>query len=625
MNTFAGIVSEALRECDIAALRSMLPPQAGCEVCRKAAFGALAGADGSLPIRQKTEDRRRIIVLFSGCLDNVPTLRRNVELHGRRPVTDAPEELLIHLYEIYGNDFFNRLRGSFAIALYDTGKSRLLLGRDLIGSEPLYYFIHRDVLVFSGNLGVLARHPLTPRELDDNAVSTFLSLQYIPAPDTIFRNVRKLAPGHLLEMHLESGNTSIRAFANFDFSVKNTEWSFAEAQRELRRCLEASVADKLANGNVGVFLSGGLDSTVLAALAARHSGGRPVEVFTVGFDDAAYDERALAEATVAFVNRQCGGVLRHHVKALEPLPLELARDLAELHGEPYADASVLPTHMLCEFASGQVSAALGGDGGDEFFAGYERYRAMRIASQFETLPDALRQVFFSACSRLFPDSGERTFCGRCRRMCKLLGDTSRNAYFHLLDRCPPEVKTTLFGPKLRNALWYDPAEVFSRWEWELTTAHPAESLSELDIHTYLPGDGCAKLNIASARTDLEVVTPYLSRAVTDLAVKLPFEYKMRGRNRKRILKAAFADILPPDLAHRRKRGFGVPIARWLRGHWRDEAKAQLFDSALCRDGFIESAGMQRIWDAHQSGRSDFSYLLWSLLNFAWFVERSRRP
>ena len=148
MNTFAGIVSEALHECEISALRAMLPAGAGCEVCRKAVFGAAAGGDGSLPIRQKNEGRRRIIVLFSGYLDNVSTLRRNVELHGHHTVTEAPEELLIHLYEIYGNDFFNRLRGSFAIALYDTEKSRLLLGRDPIGCEPLYYFIHRDVLVF---------------------------------------------------------------------------------------------------------------------------------------------------------------------------------------------------------------------------------------------------------------------------------------------------------------------------------------------------------------------------------------------------------------------------------------------------------------------------------------------
>ena len=348
-----------------------------------------------------------------------------------------------------------------------------------------------------------------------------------------------------------------------------------------------------------------------------------MEVFTVGFSDAAYDERALAAESVAFINGQTGGALRHHVRQLEPLPLELAEKLAAFHEEPYADASVLPTHLLCKFAAEQLGAALGGDGGDEFFSGYERYGAMRIASHFDLLPEVVRRGVFSALAKVVADAGERTFRGRCRRLFRLLGDSSHDAYFHLLDRCPDELKRRLLGGKLRDALWHDQAEVFSRWEWELTAEHPAESFAELDIHTYLPGDGCVKLNIAARSVGFKVVTPYLSSGVTGLSAKLPLDYKMHGGNRKRILKSAFADILPLSLAHRRKRGFGVPVAAWLRGHWQEGAREALFDSALIPDGYVEKNELEALWAAHQSGHADLSYLIWSLMNFAWFLERRK--
>jgi len=621
VNTFAGVVSERPAERGIAEVRMMLPAGTHCEVCPMAVFGAAAGPGGAIPLRLKSGDGGgRIMAIFSGRLENVAELRRTAERHGRNTISGSPEELIIHLYEIYGSDLFSRLKGTFAVAVCDSGRRRLLLGRDLVGGEPLYYFVHRDVLAFSGCFGILRKHPLTPSGLDPYAISTFLSLQYIPAPDTAFSGVRKLPPGHLLDFHLETGTPSIRAFAKWNFSVKSTDMSFAAAKRELREAVTAGVADALAEESTGVFLSGGVDSTILAALAARCGGKKPVEVFTVGFSDAAYDERRLAETSVAFINGQTNGRLHHNVRELPPLPLALARELAARHGEPYADASVLPTYLLCKFAAERVGAALGGDGGDEFFSGYERYRAMRIAAQFDIFPEALRRSVFNSLAECVPDSGERTFGGRLRRMLKLLSDPSRGAYFNLLDRCPMAIKKKLLGERLRDALWRDPVEVFARWEWELSAANPAESFAELDIHTYLPGDGCVKLNIAAGASGIEVITPYLDPRVTGLSAKLPAEYKMRGGDRKRILKAAFADILPPDLMRRRKRGFGVPVANWLRTSWKDEAEKTLFDSSLCSGGFVVREELKNIWDGHQSGRADFSYLIWSLLNLAWFVD-----
>ena len=625
MHTFAGIASESLPEIGHAALEAALAPDPSCAVCQKAFFCARKGPDGNAPLSVSGDGRGKVMTLFSGRLDNGPELKSMLEKSGYAPRGDAPEELLIGLYEKYGSDAFCRLRGSFAAAIYDTFKDRLLLGRDVLGAEELYYFLHRGAAAFSNELGVLETHPLMPDQLDVNAIGTFLSLQYIPAPDTVYRGVRKLPPGHLLEMRMESGNASIRCFGKLDFSVKRGNLSFAEARTELREMLDDEVTGELdkRGGEVGLFLSGGIDSTIIAALAANRAGKRQIDVFTVGFPDPAYDERAAAKESVEFINSRTNGRLRHHVLELGVPTLELAENLARRHAEPYADVSVLPTYLLCKFASETVASALGGDGGDEFFAGYERYGAMRIAGMFDLLPARLRKGVFSALCKLAPDSGERTVGGRARRMLKLLGDPSREAYFNLLDRCPAEVKKTLFASKLRDALWHDGAEVFQHLEWELTAENPTESFSELDIRTYLPGDGCAKLAIASSAAGIEVATPFLSCSVAEFSARLPFEYKMSGNCRKRILKAAFADLLPPGLSKRRKRGFGSPMAKWFRGEWRAGAEKQLFDSVLCSGGFIDGANLRRYWEEHQSGRADWSYLFWSLLNLEWFLRRRK--
>ena len=304
MQTFAGIASEGLNADEAALLAAMLPSGSHCENSPLAALGAEAGAAISLG-----DSARRVTALFSGRLENAGELHRRLAADGHQLQGDSPAELLVHLYEKHGSDVFSLLKGSFAAAVYDGCKHRLLLGRDVIGIEPLYYFIHRGVLVFSNRLPVLARHPLIPTELDVNAVSVFLSLQYIPDPDTIYRNVRKLPPGHLLEARLESANTSIRSFRKIDFATKRRDLGFADACAEMRKRVEEAVEAELArNADTGVFLSGGVDSAVLAALCAKHANGKPVQVFTVGYNDPAYDERELAKTSLEFINSHSGNI-----------------------------------------------------------------------------------------------------------------------------------------------------------------------------------------------------------------------------------------------------------------------------------------------------------------------------
>ena len=279
---------------------------------------------------------------------------------------------------------------------------------------------------------------------------------------------------------------------------------------------------------------------------------------------------------------------------------------------------MLPTFLLSQFTRTGLTVALSGDGADEIFGGYERYIAMRMFHSLQRLPSPT-QVMYKALAAILPDSGERTFCGRLRRFSRLLSQPKANAYFSLLDRCPTPIRHKIFGPRLWD-FSNNRTLPFADFEKILTATDFTERCSELDIHTYLPGDVLTKVDIASMACSLEVRSPFLDHELVEFAAALPWDFKLHGNDRKHILKAAFADVLPMDVLNRRKRGFGVPIAAWLRTTWRKQAEEALFDGPLISEGFIERAPLHDIWNAHQSAHSDYSYLLWILLMLSLFLE-----
>ena len=283
---------------------------------------------------------------------------------------------------------------------------------------------------------------------------------------------------------------------------------------------------------------------------------------------------------------------------------------------------MLPTYLLSKFAREQITVALSGDGADEVFAGYERYLAMRLATRFDLLPQPFRKLIFRQLARLIPNHGERSLAGRLHRMLNLLGSPTSRRYFELLDRCPAPIKQTLLGERLRDSLKHDSIEYFNLLQAKLTSTDRIERLTELDLHAYLPNDILPKVDIASMAASLEVRSAFLDREVVEFAAKLPLEYKLFGSNRKRILKAAFSDLLPPELMDRPKKGFGVPISLWLRNQWRRQAEAELFESKLLSENFIDSQALHDLWAAHQSGRYDYGYLLWGVLILSMFINRS---
>ena len=620
MSTIAGI---ARLDLDTVAARQDLAAMTGGGCCVVAPHAVFAGS------AKEGLRRHRLGGCFNGTLSNRGALYSELEKSGYPIDFDDDDSLIAALYTEYGVNFINKLEGTFVLGVYDAENRYLLLARDLLGGMPLYYFLDGGALVFADCAANLYRHPRLPREIDLNAVSDFLSLQYIAEPDTIYRKVRQLPHGHLLEFRLNDRTISIRNCQPSVFQTEATSLEFADAAHEARHQIELAVAKALSGAKKpGILLSGGIDSAVLAAAAIRLRPDHPLPSFTVGFANRAYDERGAAAATARGLNRRAGReAVTTHEREIPPVDFSLVEEIAAAADEPYADASVIPTTLATRFAAENCDVVLGGDGGDELFGGYDRYVAMGCYNRFDLLPLAMRRGIDRLVCALLPDAGERTRCGRIRRLTGLCAQpTPLDGYFSILDRCPPRIKARLFGATMQPTLRHDTIEVFRRFWRELNVSDPIGRFAELDIHTYVVGDGLPKLAIAAklSHSSMLIRAPFLEREVREFSARLPQSYKLRGSNRKRILKAAFADMIDTEILRRPKRGFGMPLAAWLRGHWSAPLRERLLDGELVRGNWFDRRATEELISLHQSGKRDFSYLLWSMLQLSLFLTRHAR-
>lgn len=579
---------------------------------RRLAVIDLAG--GAQP---KFNEDRTIAVVFNGEIYNFRELRERLIQRGHRLTGAGDTEILAHLYEEYGTGFAAMLSGMFAVAIRDGRRRKLILARDRFGKKPLLYFRRGTELVFASEFSALKVHPDFPWELNLPGIADYLSLQYIPGPETAFAGVRKLPPATVAEFDEASGRLQLTRYWQLAYAPK-LPISEAAAAAELRELTTAAVRKRLMSEVPnGAFLSGGVDSTIVAGLMAQLR-DEPTDVFTIGFDDPAYDERADARRAAARINRLCGGRLRLHEKVDSPDDFGLLENLVTHFGEPFADASMLPTALLCRFAREKLTVCLGGDGADEIFAGYDRYRFMRLAAAFDAAPEALRRLGFGILAHALPAGhGERSRSGRLRRALLAAASPAADRYFRVLDRCVPELK---------NRLWT--GETPATWQalrpGAGATATGPEQWCEVDISGYLPNDILVKADIAAMASSLEVRTPFLDTELTEFAARLPFEYKLRGSIRKSILRRAFPELLPPEEAAAPKRGFGVPVARWLRGGWKNPARERLFGGALANTGLIRMPALEKIWREHESARADHAYLLFNLLVLEMFLSGIRQ-
>ncbi len=557
---------------------------------------------------------------FAGEIYNGHVLREALKKSGHVFRTGSDAEILLHLYEDKGESFVRELDGRFAFALWDGSRRKLLLGRDRAGEEPLYYFIRKNTLVFGGELAALRKHPDFPAEWSNQAVAAFLSLQYVPSPRTVYREVFKLPPASILRFCPETGGMSIEKYWDLRFAPKR-RISFADAKQELRHLVTEAVRKRLDGGaSAGVFLSGGVDSGIIAPVMAGLLAPEKVPAFTIGFENATYDERHLARLSAEHINQFSGGVLDLQEKTLPPIPF---RDFCKWFGNSgdlYCDTSLLPAGALCAFAREQVEMTLCGDAADELFGGYERYQVMKLARICHFLPEQLRKWLFSVVlHRCFPDAGERTFSGRVRRLCRVMGEPAARQYFSILDRCPASISEGLFGERLTGL--NDPADFFVMRH---SARDAAERCMETDFHLYLEGDTLPKMRRAACGASLNVRSPFLDRDVMEFAASLPPEFKVCRQKRKYILREAFADVLAPEVMAGRKRGFGVPVGEFLRTVWQKEVPEVLFTERLFHGGWVTRAGVENLWKEHLSGRYDHSYIICNLLVLSLALEKNAR-
>ncbi len=606
------------------AMRLRGPDARGLHVSRNVGFAhtRLSIIDLECGAQPMSNEDGTVWVTFNGEIFNFRRMRGELEKRGHRFRTRSDTEIIVHLYEEYGEDVCRHLDGFFAFALYDSGKNLLIAGRDRLGVKPFYYFKDSAHFAFASSIGALMRLPWIPAGFDEQALWDYLSLQYVPV-GTVYSRIHELTPGHVLSFRTEGSrrNFSDAAYWCLDFTRK-TDLSYPDACAELKRRMERSVADRLvADVPLGVFLSGGLDSTVIAGLAAEQSGA-PLQCFSIGFEDPSYDERNFAAENAAHLRKFAKHGLEHHVKVVNPCDFESLELLAGEFGEPYADASMIPTYLLSRFARERVTVALSGDGADELFGGYERYLAMRYLSRFDSIPETLRRPLFRALSGMIPPLGnERQKCARTKRFLTGASRSGAERYLGILSRVDEERKRRVCGDLFTHVC--PTGEVFLREFYEKTSAQdPAERASEMDIASYLRGDILPKVDVCSMSASLEVRSPFLDYKIAEFSAALPYSFKETNGMRKRILADAFAKYLPVGLASRRKRGFGVPLAAWFRGEWRELLKERLLDGRGVRLGIFWRAELERLLAEHVQKKADHSYFLFSALILELFLKRS---
>lgn len=578
-------------------------------------------AGGSQPL---CNEDGSVWTVFNGEIYNFKELRRELEAKGHVFKTLSDTEVVVHLYEQRGAEFPKLLNGMFAIAVLDVKRKKLLLVRDRLGKKPLVYFRNGSSFAFASELAALKLHPAMPEELDPQALWDYFSLLYVPSPRTAYKGVFKLPPGQLMELDLASRFQTASQYWSPDFARKEA-LDYDDAKARLRELLSDAVKRRMvADVPLGAFLSGGLDSAIVAGLMCEAASG-PVKTFTIGFPDPLYDERQDADASARHLRSLSKVPLESSVKVVEPQDFSILETLAKRFGEPFADASMLPTFLLSRFARESVTVALSGDGADELFCGYERYLAMKWAHLADFLPLRLRRPLFGYLASLIPQAwGERSLRGRSRRFLKALASDGSRRYLDLLSRFDEPLKRAVAGPFFGSLPLGETHDYLRLVLETASSSDSVERLMEADLDSYLPCDILPKLDICSMAASLELRSPFLDYRVAEFAASLPRRYKQAGKTRKRILKDAFKELLPRDMGRRRKRGFGVPMAAWLRGSWLPLAKSRLLEGRAVETGLLDKRAVQRLLDEHAANLADRGYALFSLLMLELFLESERR-
>jgi asparagine synthase (glutamine-hydrolysing) len=566
---------------------------------------------GQQPIHN--QDRTAWIV-FNGEIYNYRELRDKLEKLGHTFYTNSDTEAIIHAYDRYGADCPKHLRGMFAFAIWDERTQELFLARDRVGKKPLLYAQVNGQFIFGSEFSALLQHPDIGRDINPEALDHYLSFMCVPAPLTAYRAIRKLEPGHSLRWR--KGEIKTERYWQPDFS-KKVDISEEEAGEQAISILRDAVKVRLMSEvPLGAFLSGGIDSSAVVALMSEVSSA-PVKTFSIGFEEQDFSELHHARRVAEHVGAD------HHEFIVRPDALEVLPTLVEHYGEPFADSSAIPTYYVARETRKHVTVALNGDGGDESFAGYERYAAMRLAERYHRIPAVLRDRVMRQAVELLPSSETRR--GRVRDVKRFMQSASLpkvERYLRWVSVFDSQAKQDLYSADFRQQTESgSAANMLGSWFARANGSGIVDAALLTDIMTYLPNDLLVKVDIATMAVSLEARSPFLDHHVVEFAASLPEKFKLRGLTTKYLLKRMLRKLLPAENLNRRKMGFGVPIGHWFRGKLQPFLRETILAEQSLKRGLFKPEAVRQLVELHTRGERDYSHQLWTLLMLELWFQR----
>jgi asparagine synthase (glutamine-hydrolysing) len=582
----------------------------GLAMCR---LSIIDVAHGHQPMHNA--DRTTSIV-FNGEIYNFRELKKDLELEGALFHTNSDTEVILHLYDRFGADCVNYLRGMFAFAIFDENDKSLFIARDRIGKKPLLYS-HRNNgdLIFGSEFRALLQHPDVSKSVDPEAIHHYLSYYCVPAPLTAYREIRKLEPAHWLRW--ENGEIEIKRYWSPDFS-KKLKISRQEAEEEtLRVVREATKIRLVSEVPLGAFLSGGVDSSMVVALMAEES-SKPVKTFSAGFEEQDFTELKYARQVAKHIGAE------HHEFIVKPDVIEILPKLVEHYGEPYADASAMATYCVAREARKHVTVALNGDGGDENFAGYRRYFALLWSEKYNRLPNYLRTNLIEKAAAILPtkEIDPKSRVRYIKRFLKAASLPKAERYFDWVGGMDRQTKRDIYSNGFaENISHLDSASILDMWfaRSDALGLGTIDSAMFTDQMTYLPNDLLVKVDIASMAESLEARSPFLDHKVIEFAASLPESVKLKGTEMKYLLKKVASSVVPREVIYREKMGFSVPVSHWFRGPLKTYLQETLLSQKSLTRGLFRPDAIRNLVDQHVSGKQDLTQPLYSLLMLElWF-------
>ncbi len=568
-------------------------------------------SSGQQPIHN--QDRTAWIV-FNGEIYNYLELREKLEKLGHTFYTNSDTEAIVHAYDQYGTECPKHLRGMFVFAIWDQRTQELFIARDRVGKKPLLYAQVNGQFVFGSEFSALLQHPDISREIEPEAIDCYLSFMCVPAPLTAYKQIRKLEPGHSLRWR--KGEVTTERYWHPDFS-KKLKISEEEAGQQAIDILRDAVKVRLMSEvPLGAFLSGGIDSSAVVALMSQES-SEPIKTFSIGFEEQDFSELHHARRVAEHVGAD------HHEFIVRPDAVEILPMLVEHYGEPYADSSAVPTYYVARETRKHVTVALNGDGGDETFAGYERYVAMGLTEKYRRVPEFVRESLIRQAVNLIPTSPvKKSKVRSAKRLLEVVSRPRVGRYMHWMSVFNEELKEPLYSESFRQQTDRAFARgILDRWINKSNGNGLVDTLLLTDLMTYLPNDLLVKVDIATMAVSLEARSPFLDHHVIEFAASLPEGLKLRRLTTKYLLKKVLRQLLPSENLDRRKMGFGVPIGHWFRGKMQPFLREVVLSEKALKRGLFKPEEVKQLVELHTRAERDYSHQLWTLLMLELWFQR----